>query len=95
MDRLIVGLNALNDPDFDRELVGAKALHLNQLHQAGLPVPQGFVITTEAYQAYVAANGLNEQIGNAQRVGTARGLEKHFLRGIERLELRGSAIVGH
>ncbi|MBR8744667.1 PEP/pyruvate-binding domain-containing protein [Nocardiopsis sp. MG754419] len=39
----------------DLETVGGKAANLGELIRAGLPVPPGFVVTTEAYAA-VAAN---------------------------------------
>lgn len=38
----------------DGELVGGKARRLADLIRAGLPVPDGFVITTEAYREHVA-----------------------------------------
>lgn len=44
-------IKLFNDVDKDDiELVGGKALSLSRLIQAGLPVPPGFVITTEAYK---------------------------------------------
>ena len=43
-------------------LAGGKGANLARLAQAGLPVPDGFTITTQAYQAFVAANGLTERI---------------------------------
>ena len=43
-------------------LVGGKGANVARLAQAGLPVPDGFLITTLAYQAFIAANGLAEQI---------------------------------
>jgi pyruvate,water dikinase len=36
----------------DIELVGGKGLSLGRLTQAGLPVPPGFVITTDAYKKF-------------------------------------------
>jgi pyruvate,water dikinase len=44
----------------DLALVGGKGANLGELIRAGLPVPPGFVITTDAYRAYVAA--IREQI---------------------------------
>ena len=38
---------------------GGKAQNLAKLAQAGLPVPPGFIVTTAAYQAFVAANDLH------------------------------------
>ena len=43
-------------------LAGGKAASLGEMTQAGLPVPSGFCLTTEAYRVFVAANGLQEQI---------------------------------
>jgi phosphohistidine swiveling domain-containing protein len=42
----------------DAALVGSKGLRLAQLAQAGLPVLNGFCVTTAAYRAYLAAIGL-------------------------------------
>jgi phosphohistidine swiveling domain-containing protein len=44
----------------DGPRVGSKALRLSELQQAGLRVPPGFVVTTEAYRAFAAANCLEE-----------------------------------
>ena len=44
------------------ELVGGKGASLTTLANAGLPVPDGFHVTTAAYQAFVAANQLGGQI---------------------------------
>lgn len=43
-------------------LAGGKATGLAALLAAGLPVPDGFVITTDAYRAVVAAHGLGARI---------------------------------
>ena len=42
----------------DLATAGGKAANLGELVRAGLPVPPGFVLTTDAYDAFVAANGL-------------------------------------
>ena len=39
----------------DIEEVGGKAANLGELVRAGQPVPPGFVITTDSYQAFVDA----------------------------------------
>ncbi len=44
---------------------GGKGANLARLVRAGLPVPPGFVITTTAYQDFVAANGLEKAIAAA------------------------------
>ncbi len=46
----------------DLPLVGGKAGKLGELIREGLPVPPGFVVTTEAYQAFVDATVLATEI---------------------------------
>lgn len=48
----------LHDPRVTLDNGGGKAANLGALLRAGLPVPDGFVITTDAYRAFVADNGL-------------------------------------
>ena len=49
--------------DFDedsgggRELLGGKGIGLAEMTQLGMPVPDGFTITTDACRAYIAAGG--------------------------------------
>ncbi|HEY8449444.1 MAG TPA: pyruvate, phosphate dikinase, partial [Bacillota bacterium] len=40
-----------------RELLGGKGANLAEMTRAGLPVPPGFTVTTEACNAYLAAGG--------------------------------------
>ncbi len=54
----------------DLPLAGGKGANLGALLQAGLPVPGGFVITTDAYRAFVAANALDAGIQHI--LGSAR-----------------------
>jgi pyruvate, water dikinase len=49
----------------DLPLVGGKAGKLGELIREGLPVPPGFVVTTEAYQAFVDATALKSEIPSA------------------------------
>ncbi|MGB6442286.1 MAG: phosphoenolpyruvate synthase [Thermoplasmata archaeon] len=51
-----------NVSDSDLPLVGGKAGKLGELIREGLPVPPGFVVTTEAYQAFVDATSLKTEI---------------------------------
>ena len=39
--------------------IGAKAANLSELMRVGLPVPDGFSLTTEAFQAFLDANSIN------------------------------------
>jgi phosphoenolpyruvate synthase/pyruvate phosphate dikinase len=52
----------LADPEATLECVGGKGASLARLVAAGLPVPDGFHVTTTAYRHFVHANGLQEQI---------------------------------
>ncbi len=53
---LVVDLAEVSDADL--ALVGGKAGKLGELVRHGLPVPPGFVITTEAYRSFVDATDL-------------------------------------
>src|SRR5215203_3478936 len=46
----------------DVALAGGKGANLGELSHAGLPVPPGFVITTEAYDAFVKSNDIGDAI---------------------------------
>src|SRR6266571_1604342 len=52
----------LNTAGVTLEQVGGKGASLARMALAGLPVPPGFYITTEAYRRFVAAHGLQEAI---------------------------------
>ncbi|WP_084960055.1 PEP/pyruvate-binding domain-containing protein [Thermoactinospora rubra] len=49
---------ALDDPRADLPTVGGKGASLARLARAGLPVPDGFHVTTHAYRRFVAEHGL-------------------------------------
>jgi phosphohistidine swiveling domain-containing protein len=55
----------LADPEATLETVGGKGASLAQLVAAGLPVPDGFHVTTAAYRRFVADNGLEPGIRQA------------------------------
>ncbi len=52
----------LSDPQASLENVGGKGMSLAKLSRAGLPVPGGFHVTTQAYRRFVAENGLQPRI---------------------------------
>jgi pyruvate,water dikinase len=52
----------LSAPQADLETVGGKGMSLAKLTQAGLPVPDGFHVTTDAYRDFVAQNDLQPGI---------------------------------
>ena len=47
------------------ETAGGKGANLARLVREGFPVPNGFIVTTSAYRAYVAANNLDRSILDA------------------------------
>jgi pyruvate,water dikinase len=53
---------ALDDAMATAQLVGGKGAALSEMVRAGLPVPDGFHVTTAAYQAYVQENDLDPAI---------------------------------
>jgi pyruvate,water dikinase len=55
----------LDDSRADLETVGGKGASLARLKNAGLPVPDGFHITTKAYRRFVAENNLQTAIDDA------------------------------
>ena len=63
----------LSDPRADLETVGGKGMSLAKLAKAGMPVPGGFHVTTEAYREFVVANNLQAGINEAlKHVDTAQ-----------------------
>ena len=58
-------VNLADVSDSDLPLVGGKAGKLGELVRLGLPVPPGFVVTTETYQAFVDSTVLKEEIPGA------------------------------
>ncbi|MCI4348185.1 MAG: phosphoenolpyruvate synthase [Thermoplasmata archaeon] len=56
----IVGLEEVSESDL--ALVGGKASKLGELVRRGLPIPPGFVVTTELYQAFVDGTSLRTEI---------------------------------
>jgi pyruvate,water dikinase len=57
----------LSDLGATLELVGGKGMSLAKLGRAGLPVPNGFHVTTEAYRRFVSENNLQEDIRTAMQ----------------------------
>jgi pyruvate, water dikinase len=61
--QFIVDLTEVSDSDL--ATVGGKASKLGDLVRQGLPIPPGFVVTTAAYQAFVDATALRQEIPSA------------------------------
>lgn len=53
---------ALDSPAATLALVGGKGANLAKLVQAGFPVPDGFLLTTQAYWAFLQANDLTDWV---------------------------------
>ncbi|TJY67224.1 phosphoenolpyruvate synthase [Arthrobacter sp. CAU 1506] len=63
-------INNLDDVgEGDLAAVGGKGVGLGGLRRAGVPVPDGFVLTTEAYTAFVDANHLAARIRELAMLG--------------------------
>jgi pyruvate,water dikinase len=62
----------LADPRADLARVGGKGASLARMAAAGLPVPDGFHVTTAAYKDFVAANNLQPGIIGALRSADPR-----------------------
>jgi pyruvate,water dikinase len=56
---------SLSHPQADLETVGGKGMSLAKLALAGLPVPDGFHVTTQAYRHFVTAHDLQPAIHRA------------------------------
>lgn len=77
MEALVLGLHAVSAGMISR--VGGKAANLGELLSAGLQVPDGFCLTTEAYLQAVAPLGLDDvhralQVTPSADVGALAGL---------------------
>jgi rifampicin phosphotransferase len=57
---MIKWLSEINENDFN--LVGGKGFNLGKMYQYGINVPDGFVVTSTAYESYIAENKLKEKM---------------------------------
>lgn len=71
-DRRLVFLDAGERVAADSSVVGAKAANLMRLADAGLPVPPGFVLTTEVCSEYDPRKGLDPEVADLVTVGLSR-----------------------
>ncbi len=89
MPPFILNLSAL---EATLETVGGKGMSLARLTRAGLPVPGGFHITTDAYRHFVAENAIQPRILQALKdvdgsdpqafEPVSHGIEEFFMTGI-------------
>ena len=54
-----------NSPEITLEIAGGKGANLARLTRAGFQVPGGFIVSTEAYRAFVEANRWLPMIGSS------------------------------
>ena len=62
----------------DPDRAGGKGASLGELIRAGFPVPPGFVVTTGAYDRFVAHNGLGETIARMLREDDPSTIRRAF-----------------
>ncbi len=73
---LVVPLHALGRGGLT--IAGGKRANLGELLRAGFPVPPGFVVTTAAYERFVARNDLDQTIARALREDDGAALRAAF-----------------
>ncbi len=56
------GSASLSQPEVDLAALGGKGCNLVKLARAGLPVPDGYILTTRAYREFTSANDLDARI---------------------------------
>ncbi len=59
---------ALEDASGENKNIGVKAARLGEMIRAGLPVPTGFVITSDAFELFLRANRIEERIKEIDEV---------------------------
>lgn len=71
--RMVVGLERVGREDL--EIAGGKGANLGEMIRAGMPVPDGFVVTTDAYARAAQAVGLDAQVDSAEPSALRRMLQ--------------------
>lgn len=61
----------------DTALAGGKGANLGELTSADLPVPDGFVVTTQAYRDAIDAAGVRDKLGELLSAGDRDGADDH------------------
>lgn len=74
---------------------GGKGVNLSSMLRGGFPVPDGFVVTTAAYDRYVAANRLEGRILELAGVGDAATIRSLFDGGTLAPELSGAITAAY
>jgi len=71
--------------EFTHELVGGKAHGLAGLVKAGIPVPPGFVVTSEAYRCFIRETRLRQRIMDILKEEIRSGDPKEYKRASNRI----------
>jgi rifampicin phosphotransferase len=87
----------------DIDAAGGKGANLGELIRAGLPVPPGFVLTTDAYRAFVREAGIGDQIQQlaaglsvgAEATGLTEQISTLFRTGSIPVDLRAEIISAY
>ncbi|MFD3582275.1 PEP/pyruvate-binding domain-containing protein [Streptomyces sp. NPDC058683] len=72
----------------DRPSVGGKCASLGELVRAGLPVPDGFAVTVDAYEEFRDASDLRERLK-----GLVRGADPDSARSLQAAHERATALI--
>jgi pyruvate,water dikinase len=59
----------------DISIAGGKGANLGEMTQAGFPVPEGFMVTAQAYESFIKENGLGKKILALLKVDVDDSLE--------------------
>jgi pyruvate,water dikinase len=59
----------------DISIAGGKGANLGEMTQAGFPVPEGFIVTAQAYESFIIENGLGKKILALLKVDVDDSLE--------------------
>ncbi len=62
----------------DLAVAGGKGANLGELLRAGFPVPEGFVVTTAAYDRFVTHNRLAETVAWVLSTGDGAAIRRAF-----------------
>ncbi|MEB3757768.1 MAG: phosphoenolpyruvate synthase, partial [Desulfurococcales archaeon] len=67
------------------DLVGGKAAGLGENIKAGIPVPPGFVVTSEAYRCFIQETELTQRISTILKEEIKSGLPEEYERASARI----------
>lgn len=89
MKPLVVRFSEVDKNDIG--LVGGKGANLGEMLRAGIPVPDGFIVTSESWYHFIDSTGLREEIKNR-----LKGLDRHDSKTLQRVsEEIKKAIISH